>query len=217
MEHLDEFIAIKNWTNDSWTCHISILAETGIGAELELHAFRSDILSSQVSEPKENVRLSVQDVMIIDIRKYDENKIFLSKVIFNRSIDISDTSFMQEYFQPKDSISEKKFMGIYHITIAISLYFLSPDILIYDEKVHDDSDEGLFDTALMKITRGCHIDLYLLSVIWEKKQTVATMYVMLGVMHQNVGYSVMTTKSNLLVKKILNRDGTGYIYFYLNR
>ncbi|VDN92807.1 unnamed protein product [Brugia pahangi] len=26
------------------------------------------------------------------------------------------------------------------------------------------------------------------------------MYVMLGVMHQNVGYSVMKTKSNLLVK-----------------
>ncbi|KAK6111461.1 hypothetical protein QQG55_43740 [Brugia pahangi] len=78
------------------------------------------------------------------------NKIFLSK--FNRSIDISDTSFMQEYFQQR------------------------------------------------KITRGCHIDLYLLSVIWEKKQTVATMYVMLGVMHQNVGYSVMKTKSNLLVK-----------------
>ncbi|VDN92806.1 unnamed protein product [Brugia pahangi] len=43
LEHLDEFIAIKNWTNDSWTCHISILAETGIGAELEIHAFRSDV------------------------------------------------------------------------------------------------------------------------------------------------------------------------------
>uniref|UniRef100_A0A1I8EEG0 Uncharacterized protein n=1 Tax=Wuchereria bancrofti TaxID=6293 RepID=A0A1I8EEG0_WUCBA len=39
LEHPDEFIAIKNWTNDNWTCHISILAETGIGAELELYAF----------------------------------------------------------------------------------------------------------------------------------------------------------------------------------
>uniref|UniRef100_A0A0R3RKC7 OTU domain-containing protein n=1 Tax=Elaeophora elaphi TaxID=1147741 RepID=A0A0R3RKC7_9BILA len=39
IEHPDEFIAIKDWTNESWTAHVEMLAETGVGTDMELYAF----------------------------------------------------------------------------------------------------------------------------------------------------------------------------------
>uniref|UniRef100_A0A1I8EEE5 Uncharacterized protein n=1 Tax=Wuchereria bancrofti TaxID=6293 RepID=A0A1I8EEE5_WUCBA len=120
---------------------------------------------------------------------------------------------MQEYFQSKDKkVHDDSDGGFSDTTASTHVSFMHEffppleQILFTDKCVlcnHKKTDYMMYTTdrlVLRKISRGCHIDLYLLSVIWEKKQTVATMCVMLGVIHQNVGYSVMMTKSNLLVK-----------------
>ncbi|MCP9265464.1 hypothetical protein DINM_020773 [Dirofilaria immitis] len=214
VEHPDEFADIKGWTSDRWSCHLNLLIETGLGAELELYAFAAmfcvDVWVFNAKRwlcyrPKFVVGKQCKEINIEDYRigenegiylMYEHNQflpvltpsngIFLNKSI---SVDSSDTDFMQEYYQPED----KKGHG-------------EKAELLYNMTINSDGD-----------TTGPSYRL--ISVVSHLGQTANSGHYICDVWCNKSNRWLFCDDGSIRPisqEVVQSRSGIGYIYFYLN-
>ncbi|CAG9538142.1 unnamed protein product [Cercopithifilaria johnstoni] len=217
MEHVDEFAAIKDWTYDNWTCHMRLLAETGLGGDLELYAFATmfnvDVWVFYKEQwlcyrPKFRKiggkweEINIEDYCIGENEgvylMYDHclfspvvtpsNEIFLKNIVLSNSDDSSDTNFMQENAQPED--------------------------------VHDNNADVICDAAAATHEDNTGASYRLISVVSHLGQTANSGHYICDVWCNKSRRWLFCNDESIAPideKSVLDRCRCGYVYLYLNR
>ncbi|KAL3983076.1 Ubiquitin carboxyl-terminal hydrolase family protein [Acanthocheilonema viteae] len=164
MDHPVEFAAIKGWTKNQWMCHIRLLTEIGLGADLELYAFatmfdidvwvfhkgqwhcyrpRFQMLEGKSQEisvgnyrigENEGVYLMYENCLFSPVL-IPSNEIFLNKLIPTNSDDSSDNTNFTQDVQPKDGFYDHN-DDVFFDTVTTT-----------QDEVHDDNDDIFSDAA----------------------------------------------------------------------